>query len=262
MPVARHLLAASLLTLANPAFAADIDILAAPEISIPVAETGLYLRADATYAFDTTFGGTQTLAGPGGTTSNRMADWRLDDGFGVGGGIGYKASDWLRFDATVDYWKQDVAGGNGAGWFCGFDASCASRERGEVEAVEVMGNAYVDLGTVAGFTPYIGAGLGAVHVEYGDVFGTATCNGTVLCPAGGLTAAYGGDASWRFAYAVSAGVSYDFTDKLSIDTGYRYVNVDDGDAYRLDTASGAVLLAKDEGFDRHTIRAGLRFKLW
>ena len=82
MSVARHLLAASLLTLATPAFAADIDILAAPEIAIPVAETGLYLRADATYGFDTTFGGTQSLVGTGGTATNRMGDWRLDDGFG------------------------------------------------------------------------------------------------------------------------------------------------------------------------------------
>ncbi|WP_294641503.1 outer membrane beta-barrel protein [uncultured Aureimonas sp.] len=262
MFVARHLLAASLLTLASSAFAADIDILAAPEIAIPVAETGLYLRADATYGFDTTFGGTQFLVGPGGTATNRMSDWRLDDGFGVGGGVGYKANDWLRFDATLDYWKQDVSGGNGAGWFCGFDASCASRERGEIEAVEIIGNAYVDLGTVAGFTPYVGAGLGAVHVDYGDVAGAAFCTGAGVCPAGGSSAVYDGAASWRFAYAVSAGVSYDVTDSLSIDTGYRYLNVWDGDAYRFDTASGARLVAEDEGFDRHTIRAGLRFKLW
>ncbi|KQQ85940.1 outer membrane beta-barrel protein [Aureimonas sp. Leaf324] len=262
MSVARHLLAASLLTLATPAVAADIDILAAPEIAIPVAETGLYLRADATYGFDTTFGGTQSLVGTGGTATNRMGDWRLDDGFGVGGGIGYKASDWLRFDATVDSWKQDVSGGNGAGWFCGFDRSCASREGGSIRALEVMGNAYVDLGTVAGFTPYVGAGLGAVHVDYGDVAGTVICTGAAACSVAGSSAAYDGDASWRFAYAVSAGVSYDVTDNLSIDTGYRYLNVQDGDAYRFDAASGARLVAEDDGFDRHTIRAGLRFKLW
>ncbi len=151
---------------------------------------------------------------------------------------------------------------NGAGWFCGFGPGCGSQDRADLSAVELMGNAYVDLGTVAGFTPYVGAGLGAVHVDYGDVSGAATCPGVSPCAASGLAASYGGEESWRFAYAVSAGVSYDVTDKITIDTGYRYLNVDGGDAYRFAPATGPMLVAEDDGFDRHTIRAGLRFKFW
>lgn len=262
MSVARLLLAGSLLASAVPAMAADIDLLAAPEIATIKADTGWYVRADAAYGFDASFGGTQHLISGGGAVTDRYREWRLDEGLGVGGGIGYKANDWLRFDATADYWKRDVAAVNGAGWFCNFGPACGSSDRGEIEAVELMGNAYVDLGTFAGFTPYLGAGLGAVHVDYGDVAGTATCTGTVACPAAGLSASYGGEASWRFAYAVSAGVSYDVTESLTIDTGYRYLNVEDGDAYRFEPSAGTVLVGADDGFDRHTIRAGLRFKFW
>lgn len=262
MPVARLLLAGSLLGAAAPASAADIDILAAPEIAIAEVDSGWYARADLAYGFEARFGGTQNLATPGATLSDRYRDWTLDEGLGAGGGIGYKANDWLRVDATLDWWKQDVAGVNGAGWFCGFGPACGAVDRGRVEAFELLGNAYVDLGTFAGFTPYVGAGLGAVHVDYGDVRGEASCSDAAPCAATGLSARYGGEDSWRFAYALSAGVSYDVTQTLSIDTGYRYLNVGDGSAYRFEPAAGTTLAANDDGFDRHTIRAGLRFKFF
>lgn len=262
MSVARLLLAGTFLTGASPALSADIDILSAPEITTIETDTGWYLRADAAYGFDASFGGTQHLSADGDTLTNRTRDWQLDEGFGAGAGIGYKASDWLRFDATVDYWKQDVSAVNGQGWFCGFGPTCGSLDRGDLEAVELLGNAYLDLGTVAGFTPYVGAGLGAVHLSYGDVGGAAFCTGAASCAAAGLSARYGGEDSWRFAYALSAGVSYDVTETLTIDTGYRYLNVQDGDAYRFDAGAGTVLVGADDGFDRHTIRAGLRFKFF
>ncbi|WP_168990565.1 outer membrane protein [Aureimonas flava] len=262
MSVARLLLAGSLLAAAGPALAADIDILAAPEITTVEPDTGWYLRADVAYGFDASFGGTQRLFAGGGAIADRYRDWRLDEGLGAGAGLGYKASDWLRFDATVDAWKRDVEAVNGAGWFCGFDRTCGSRDRADIRAVEVMGNAYLDLGTLAGFTPYVGAGLGAVHVSYGDVQGAATCADGASCAAAGLSATYAGEDSWRFAYAVSAGVSYDVTETLTIDTGYRYLNAEAGDAYRYEPAAGTVLVGEDDGFERHTIRAGLRFKFW
>ncbi len=47
MPVARLILAAGFLATAAQAEAADIDILAAPEIAIPEANSGWYARIDA-----------------------------------------------------------------------------------------------------------------------------------------------------------------------------------------------------------------------
>ncbi|WP_279477707.1 outer membrane protein [Aureimonas sp. SK2] len=261
MRVARILLAGSLLAASGHALAADMDILDAPEIAIVTPNTGFYLRADVAYGFDASFGGTQRLSRFGSTITDRTRGWDLDGGFGAGAGIGYKASDLLRFDATIDYWRRDVEAANGAGWFCGFGPACGARDRGEIEAVELMGNAYLDLGTFAGFTPYVGGGVGAVHVSYSDVTGAATCpGGLTACPALGAGARYGGEDSWRFAYALSAGVSYDVTEKIAIDTGYRYLNVQDGDAYRFEPAAGTLLASDDDGFDRHTIRAGLRFR--
>ncbi|WP_182087099.1 outer membrane beta-barrel protein [Aureimonas sp. ME7] len=261
MPSSRILLAMGALFLSEAAQAADIDILDAPEIGTIARGTGWYVRGDLAYGFDATFGGTQELAAPFGTVSDRFGEIRLDEGFGAGGGIGYKATDWLRFDATADYWKRNVEAVNGSGWFCGFSSLCATRDAGKIEAVELLANVYADLGTVAGFTPYVGAGLGAVYVNYSDVASTATCpSGTSACSALGAAARYIGEDSWRFAYALSAGVSYDVTDRIAIDTGYHYLQVTDGDSYRFEPAAGTRLASEDDGFDRHTIRAGLRFR--
>lgn len=125
---------------------------------------------------------------------------------------------------------------------------------------DVMANAYVDLGTVAGFTPYVGGGVGAVHLNY-DSPTLETCS-AVFC----ATTPLKGEESWRFAWSVSAGVAYDVSKNLQLDVGYRYMNVEGGDNYKLGGDKvglpGQTVTGSDGGFDRHTISAGLRYSLW
>ncbi|RVG01622.1 porin family protein, partial [Sinorhizobium meliloti] len=70
-------------------------------------------------------------------------------------------------------------------------------------------------------------------------------------------ASFGGRDSWRFTYALMAGVSYDVTDRLKFDAGYRYSQIADGDMFGSGGAKG-----HDDGLSRHEFRVGLRFALW
>ena len=231
-----------------------------PEIVPVEIGSGWYLRGDVSYDFKSDFdgsydtnGGCPGGCGPASYSTNDYDDWSIDDGANVGLGLGYQFTDYFRGDLTAHYWSADVHGRN-ASDACG--TNCYSTEEGKVTAWELMANAYVDLGTFAGFTPYVGGGVGGVHLSYDDF---ASNNYGV----GGFTDSdtLAGVDSWRFAYALMAGVSYDLTQALKLDVGYRYLNIDDGEMFGAN-AAGGVVGGSDNGFDRHTIQAGLRYSLF
>lgn len=80
-------------------------------------------------------------------------------------------------------------------------------------------NAYIDMKTLSGLTPYIGAGVGYQWNHADDMEG--------FKPHG-------------FAWQVGAGVSYALCDHMSLDLGYRYLSsadkMYDGDDFKVHTA--------------------------
>ncbi|MBC8129542.1 MAG: porin family protein [Rhizobiaceae bacterium] len=249
----------------TPVFAADIVDYPAvyeevPEIVPVEIGSGWYLRGDVSYDFETDYKGDYTTFDDcGGTcppTSSTLGydEWRLEDGMNFGVGAGYQFTDYFRGDLTAHYWNHGVEGTDYR-FDCG--TGCGSDDSSEITAWELLANAYVDLGTYAGFTPYIGGGLGAVHVAYDD-FDSQSFNaaGDDFEPD-----TFAGEESWRFAYALMAGVSYDLTQSVKLDVGYRYVDVDEGEMFG-ENALGGVTGGDDEGFDRHTIQAGVRYSLF
>ncbi len=253
--------------------AADGDLLDAPEITISprtTADSRLYLRGDIGYApwrdqgdpFYRTFDGADYEHVPFDST-------RFDKPVSATAGIGYRFTDIFRADVTAEYFEgrfdgssltADPCAGEGAG------TSCAFSHSGNFSALGLMANGYVDLATVAGFTPYLGAGIGTTRIDWKTVHESSACvagGGGCSGAAGG--ASYQGRDSWRFTYALMAGVSYDVTDRLKFDLGYRYSHISGGDIFgfgaeALVGATGAK--GRDDGLSRHEIRAGLRFALW
>jgi opacity protein-like surface antigen len=114
--------------LATYSHAAD-PIEPAPSYEPTASELGVYFRADA---------GWSALEWNGGDD---------DTGWTVGGGIGYRISDYFRTDMTLD-WAGDYDTGAG----------------GNLSSTTVMGNAYFDLANDTMFTPYVGAGVGYAWV--------------------------------------------------------------------------------------------------
>jgi opacity protein-like surface antigen len=200
--------------------------------------------------------------------------FELDDSVDVGVGFGYQFTDYFRGDLTARYYKLEVEGSDrseacfdaaGAQGFNTDLLGCDSSLSADADALELMANAYVDLGTFAGFTPYAGAGAGAVRVSYDDFSGRSRCayDGTVCDPAYyDFDASYKGGESWRFAYSLMAGVSYDISRNLKFDVGYRFTDVDGGEMFSFDGVGANGATADDGGFQRHAIQAGLRYSLW
>ena len=237
---AASILAGALIIASSPglARAADDDLLTAPEVSIstePVS-TGLYFRADVGFAAFRNDGSPDLVSG--GLRSG-FDDDRFDRPVSGALGVGYRLTDILRADLTAERFDGRFTGTT-------TDAMAGSDHiRADLRAVGLMANGYVDLATVAGFTPYVGAGIGATYLDWHDVSTTAV---------GG---ALDGKDSWRFTYALMAGASYDLTERLKLDISYRYSDVADGTMF-----TGAGQEGRDDGLSRHELRAGLRFSLY
>lgn len=139
-------------------------------------------------------------------------------------GIGVEHSRWLRFDITGEYrGKQlfvahdsyvngDCSGGD-PGEFCGSNEHSAN-----LSSWLGLFNAYIDLGTWHGVTPYVGGGVGLSAI---NVMGYKDVN----VPAGGFAYAVKDKTTTNFAWAVYGGLSYDVTDRFTLDLGYRYTDL-------------------------------------
>ncbi len=88
------------------------------------------------------------------------------------------------------------------------------RDEIKLENNSLMFNAYYDIDTGTKFTPYIGAGLGAVRLKT-DAKATDHYYNRVV--------SYG-KSKTNFAWQVGAGISYAAMDNIAVDFGYRYVD--------------------------------------
>jgi opacity protein-like surface antigen len=213
----------------GPALSADLDspifVQEAPEFVPVEIGSGWYLRGDISYTLsDPVYD--FTLLGVG--TDNMR--------FGAAGGIGYRFSDWLRGDVNLAF-----LGSDDFFYDDGTDSGSAAHT-----AWSGMVHAYADIATVAGFTPYIGGGVGLLRTS-----NEVVVNAPSIPLAGAID-----DTQYRFAYALNAGVSYRMGNNLSLDLGYQYL-ASPGTQY-VDVNT----LTVREGVDYHQVRVGLRYDIW
>jgi len=165
---------------------------------------------------------------------------KLKGGFSLGGGVGYKINDYFRTDLTADYWFKSNFNGQTS------DLTTVSTEVSRMSALLVLANAYVDIGTYHGITPYVGAGIGGAHIKWDTVHDPNT------------TETNPGSSNWRFAYALMAGASYCLTDRVILDAGYRFTHIQGGRMFEFDTSSSGP--GFDGGINTHEVRGGLRYQ--
>ncbi len=185
--------------------------------------------------------------GVGGTKSFDTTE--LKSAFSIGAGVGYQIDRHFRTDLTLDYWFRTKFKGSTSddgNYGCGSPTiPCQSVDRSKMSALLLLANAYVDLGTWNGLTPYVGAGIGGAHIRWEDLENDANVG----------FATHKGSKSWRFAYALMAGASYCLTDKLMLDAGYRFSRIEGGRMFERNGAGPGF----DKGFNTHEVRAGLRY---
>jgi len=262
--------------LATGALASDLDIINAPEIDVSgsAVSEGWYLRGDLGYSGWMKGGKPDYKTfSPGGVTSQESFDnARFSKPFSYGAGMGYQFNNFLRTDLTTDFFNGTLNGGSNVARRCSASepvgTSCSYSHEADYSAANIMANGYIDLGTYAGFTPYLGAGAGVTYVRWDDTTFNPYCeNGTGTCSG----AAYvkdkaEGEDSWRFTYALMAGASVDLTNRIKLDVGYRYSDTAGGKMFKYRPAEqdlgASGTKGRDNGFQKHEIRAGIRITTW
>lgn len=236
--------AAALAASAGKLDAADLGSLFsdAPQTNIPPVEfgTGWYLRGDAAFADDST---PDLSPDAGQFLSNvRQATVNLDLGFG------YKFNSWLRSDATVDWWKPNIASGIGTAQACGAD-TCTPNYNSNLQSWDLLGNLYADIGTWYGITPYIGGGAGLSLTHASSSVDWTPSAGAPYTTSLSST-------RYQFAWAAMAGFSYAITPNILLDLGYRYIDL--GTVSSLPGPSGTVVT---KTMDAHELRLGVRYMI-
>ncbi|GLS42256.1 outer membrane protein [Methylobacterium brachythecii] len=240
----------------GPASAADLLRYArSPEaiVAAEPVESGWYLRADAT-ASDF---GKPSDATPPDPSLPPYVGLRLSSEAGYGGGVGYRVNQWLRVDATIDQRMPSRfrTYSSGSHFATGYNI-----ETGDLSALTGFLNAYADLGTWWGLTPYVGGGIGFAENSFHGNYTQTTCtvagcdgnSGTgtrvaVTRPDHGLSS---------FAWNLTAGASYQLGQGLSLDAAYRYVDL--GGAKSGVDSFGASTRLKD--LHANEVRVGLRYQ--
>jgi opacity protein-like surface antigen len=214
--------------------AADMPSLPPPAIPIqPVApvtwlSTGSwYLRGDIGYRIATIDQAVSASGFPSPTEND------FSNGLTATFGAGIKTS-WLRTDLTLDYISPTEYTGSYA---------APGDTTAKVQAFTALFNGYFDLGTWYRLTPYVGGGAGAGYVSISDVRST---NAPPFVN--------GESDQWKFVWAGMAGVGWAVAPNLSLDLGYRYLNL--GDLRTGRDAAGSMTLRNVAG---HEIRVGLRW---
>lgn len=214
------------------------------EAVLPAIGAGWYLRVDAgAVAYGTV---KDVPHGVGNTVLDRA---ELADNWSVGLGAGYRLASWLRVDVTADhrvgarFWGLSSASRYRDGY---------SHDTAEVESTTYLANAYLDLGTWYGLTPYLGAGVGLAHNTMHRYAGQKVYFARPDQPDPDPLPR--GD-HFNLAYALMAGVGVDMGYGIVLEGGYRYVNL--GSARTGLDAYGIGTRIKD--MEAHEARLGLRW---
>jgi opacity protein-like surface antigen len=194
----------------------------APGCAAPVAEySGWYLRGDIGMSNQSVSSLDNVGVNAGATVSTPFLTFDSAPIFDVG--IGYQVNNWLRFDATAEYRANAHFHGqqvlSAPGIILPDDYNASKNEW------LFLANAYIDLGTWWGVTPFVGAGIGGSYntiKSFTDVGATQVFGNTIL------STTYGGDASkWNFAWAAYAGLSYQVSPTFAVEMSYRYLSLGD-----------------------------------
>lgn len=208
---------------------------APPPIMVPrfsELTSGWYIRLDAGYNWN------KIGSLDAGTPVTSMTFQNSPD---IGAGFGYKYQ-WMRFELSIDRgFPSAVRAATAA-------AVTQPQYSAKVSWITALGNAYIDMGTWWGFTPYVGAGVGAtrLHTEnYIDTFFVPVPNALTKSDA------------TNFSWAAMAGVAFQITPQWAVDVGYRYLDL--GQIHNTTASHLPFDYADFRKVSNQEVRIGIRF---
>ncbi len=225
-------------TAAQTAHAADLPFAPPPPaVLVPppvVIQTGFYLRGDVGV-------GINDLQVRKSTFDYDVPDARFEnssitDSPIIDVGIGYRINNYFRVDVTGGYrgtaeFRANESYNVGAfakdqyGNYPPNDARAYDNYSAHVRAEYGLVNGYVDLGTWYGVTPFAGAGVGVANVEVKGLTDISYGSGAYGGQGNGGGGFAGDKNQINFAFAVMAGLDFAVTPNLTLELGYRYLNL-------------------------------------
>lgn len=119
-----------------------------------------------------------------------------------------------------------------------------------IKSYTAMVNLYKDLGNYGGFTPYLGAGIGAAYNVADDFYFTGNYN---------LPNRITGDKTLSFAWSLMAGVGYQVSDRAILDFGYRYIDLGKAGSENGDNIGQWNPRINIDDLTAHEFKVGLRY---
>ena len=312
--IGRMMAAVALPMIAVPAFAADVDpVIYVDDANFAKpAElgSGWYIRGDIGY----NFAGRHEVSVVGDPARSVYETNNFMDKTHISVGAGYRLNNYLRLEGNLGriqgsdfsttrllYLAGTEPAGtpadqivlpsdpnpcNGWGEFVDTDSgvtylgddfirNCIGTDRAEYDSLYAMANAYFDLPTIAGFTPYVGGGVGIGRVAWRQELDAVDCvpraedirlegcraYGVADQPEANQPYAQPGTVdngvNYRLGWELAAGVGYKVSENVTLDASYRYKHFG---AINMDEVDGASFAAN--GFGTHQVNVGLRYELW
>ena len=231
-----------------PALAADMPEAYFDAPVVYEVASNWYLRGDLGYKWYSAPDASFDYTGYGNFEKESLADTGV-----VGLGFGYRFSPYFRTDFTLDYeWDSQFKGNLKCPDPC---KNIYSTEYATIDAWTGLANFYWDIDLsgegLAGFIPYLGAGIG---------FSNLTTSRVHYTNPDGSTGTWKGDSQTNLAWALMAGVSVPMSNNWIFDINYRYLDLGDAQSGKtLKQFDNARIKYKD--ITASEVRVGLRYML-
>ncbi len=231
-------------TMAGPASSADLSSYGGSLKDEPVYEAaapagGCYVRGDIGYGWNDA-DATEVSSGQAYQSSD------IDDSITFGAGVGCSRTR-LRYELMYTY--------HGDNQWSGVPAP-PDPIFADIETHSLMANLYYDWDIGRRFKPYVGAGIGVAYHDMGVLDCAPAIPG--VCTPGNLQR---GGENVTFAWSLMTGVGIEVSDRITLDAGYRYIDLGGVESNRLDIVGFPNPSQRVDDIVSHEIKFGLRFAI-
>ncbi len=232
--------------------------LATPSLKAHAQEIGsLYFTPKIFYSYqkgDTSGGAWQDGAWNAPVMGGSGDDSNVALGLAIGTDLGYYYDLPMRLEFEYMYRTEANFGGGSATVNGGAGERLSTSQNFDVKAHTFMVNGFYDINLDTFFTPYIGGGIGLGYLSTNYAL-AASNNNTIV-----HNSRSGDD--WNFVWNVGGGVAFPLSENISLDFGYRYVDLGTGSVGNVSVtpAGGYTYHGNPEvDYTTHEFGVGLRF---
>lgn len=142
---------------------------------------------------------------------SRIATIEYDSPYGFGAAYGHAINSWLRVEGELSFIEAGIDEVTG---HFGQETDEVGRDR----FYNMMVNALANFKNSTDFTPFVGAGIGAVYAQHDVTFDPDIVDN--------IPAVESNDYEWAFGYQMLAGVGWEFKPGITMDIMYRFFGVE------------------------------------